>query len=385
MQLSDTVFYIGANDKTLDLFEGQYKIPNGISYNSYIILDEKIAVMDTVDKRATGEWLQKMEDVLQGAAPDYLVVLHLEPDHAANIETFLTKYPSAKLVSNKRTLSMLPQFFPHLKLDGRTIEVSEQEPLPLGKHTLHFVLAPMVHWPEVMVAYDSFEKILFSADAFGKFGSLDTDEPWDDEARRYFLNIVGKYGVQVQALLKKAAALDIQKIYPLHGPMLRDNLGKYIEKYQIWSSYEPEEKGVLIAYASIYGHTKEVAYKLKDILKSKSDLKVVMIDLARDDMAFALSEAFRYDRLVLAGITYDAGLFPPMAAFIERLKSKNYQNRTVGFIENGSWAPAAAKKMRAELETLKDMRFLEPIVTIKSAFKEENATQLNALADSLLA
>lgn len=384
-QLTADTFYVGVDDKTLDIFEGQYIVPNGVSYNSYVISDNKIAVMDTVDQRATTEWFDNLEKVLNGKQPDYLVVLHMEPDHAANIEQFLKKYPHAKVVTNAKTFAMIPQFFPALDLTGRQVVVSETEPLILGKHTLHFVMAPMVHWPEVMVAYDAYDKALFSADAFGKFGTLDTDEDWDCEARRYYINIVGKYGVQVQALLKKAAALDIQKIFPLHGPILTENLGHYIGKYDIWSSYQPEDKGIFIAYASVYGHTKAVAEKLKAVLEAKSNVKVSLSDLTRDDMAEAVEDAFRYDRLVLASVTYDGGIFPAMESFIAHLKSKNYQNRQVAFIENGSWAPVAARKMKKELEDLKNITFIEPIVTIKSAFKETDEAQLTALADSLLA
>ena len=383
-KLTDSVYYVGADDKTLDLFEGQYVIPEGISYNSYVIMDEKIAVMDTVDKRATDEWLKNLEEVLGEKEPDYLVVLHLEPDHAANIELFLNKYKNAKLVTNPKAFNMIPQFFEHLDLSGRKVEVNEGDELSLGAHTLTFVMAPMVHWPEVMVAYEKKEKILFSADAFGKFGALDVDDEWDCEARRYYINIVGKYGVQVQALLKKAATLDIQKIFALHGPMLTENLGYYINKYDIWSSYRPEDEGIFIAYASVYGHTKQAAEKLKEILEAKGAPKVAITDLARDDMAEAVEDAFRYDRLVLASVTYDGGIFPCMESFIAHLKSKNYQNRKVAFIENGSWAPMAAKKMRAEMEELKNLTFLNMVVSIKSAMKEADIKQLEALADELL-
>ena len=383
-KLTESVYYVGADDKTLDLFEGQYVIPEGISYNSYVIMDEKIAVMDTVDKRATDEWLKNLEEVLGGKEPDYLVVLHLEPDHAANIELFLNKYKNAKLVTNPKAFNMIPQFFEHLDLSGRKVEVNEGDELPLGSHTLTFVMAPMVHWPEVMVAYEKKEKILFSADAFGKFGALDVDDEWDCEARRYYINIVGKYGVQVQALLKKAATLDIQKIFALHGPMLTENLGYYINKYDIWSSYRPEDEGIFIAYASVYGHTKQAAEKLKEILEAKGAPKVAITDLARDDMAEAVEDAFRYDRLVLASVTYDGGIFPCMESFIAHLKSKNYQNRKVAFIENGSWAPMVAKKMRAEMEELKNLTFLNAVVSIKSAMKEADIKQLEALADELL-
>lgn len=383
-KLTESVYYVGADDKTLDLFEGQYVIPEGISYNSYVIMDEKIAVMDTVDKRATDEWLKNLEEVLGGKEPDYLVVLHLEPDHAANIELFLNKYKNAKLVTNPKAFNMIPQFFEHLDLSGRKVEVNEGDELPLGAHTLTFVMAPMVHWPEVMVAYEKKEKILFSADAFGKFGALDVDDEWDCEARRYYINIVGKYGVQVQTLLKKAATLDIQKIFALHGPMLTENLGYYINKYDIWSSYRPEDEGIFIAYASVYGHTKQAAEKLKEILEAKGAPKVAITDLARDDMAEAVEDAFRYDRLVLASVTYDGGIFPCMESFIAHLKSKNYQNRKVAFIENGSWAPMAAKKMRAEMEELKNLTFLNTVVSIKSAMKDADIKQLEALADELL-
>lgn len=383
-KLTESVYYVGADDKTLDLFEGQYVIPEGISYNSYVIMDDKIAVMDTVDKRATDEWFQNLEEVLKGKEPDYLVILHMEPDHAANIEHFLNKYKKAKVVSNPKTFNMIPQFFEHLDLEGRKVVVNEGDELSLGSHTLTFVMAPMVHWPEVMVAYEKKEKILFSADAFGKFGALDVEDEWDCEARRYYINIVGKYGAQVQALLKKAATLDIQKIFALHGPMLTENLGYYINKYDIWSSYRPEDEGILIAYASVYGHTKQAAEKLKEILEAKGAPKVAITDLARDDMAEAVEDAFRYDRLVLASVTYDGGIFPCMESFIAHLKSKNYQNRKVAFIENGSWAPIAAKKMRAELEGLKNLTFADTTVSIKSAMKDADIKQLEALADELL-
>ena len=383
-KLTESVYYVGADDKTLDLFEGQYVIPEGISYNSYVIMDDKIAVMDTVDKRVTDEWFQNLEEVLNGKEPDYLVILHMEPDHAANIEHFLNKYKKAKVVSNPKTFNMIPQFFEHLDLEGRKVVVNEGDELSLGSHTLTFVMAPMVHWPEVMVAYEKKEKILFSADAFGKFGALDVEDEWDCEARRYYINIVGKYGAQVQALLKKAATLDIQKIFALHGPMLTENLGYYINKYDIWSSYRPEDEGILIAYASVYGHTKQAAEKLKEILEAKGAPKVAITDLARDDMAEAVEDAFRYDRLVLASVTYDGGIFPCMESFIAHLKSKNYQNRKVAFIENGSWAPIAAKKMRAELEGLKNLAFADTTVSIKSAMKEADIKQLEALADELL-
>jgi flavorubredoxin len=360
-------------------------VPNGISYNSYVIKDEKIAVMDTVDKRATDEWFKNLEEVLGERLPDYLVVLHMEPDHAANVKAFLDKYKSAKVVANPKTFAMMGQFFEGLDLSGRQVIVAEGQELNLGAHTLKFIMAPMVHWPEVMMAYETKEKILFSADGFGKFGALDTDEDWACEARRYYFNIVGKYGAPVQTVLKKAATLDIQKIFPLHGPMLTENLGYYIGKYDTWSKYAPEDKGIFIAYASVYGHTKAVAEKLKEILEQKGAPKVAIADLARDDMAEAVEDAFRYDRLVLASVTYDGGVFPCMESFINHLVAKAYQNRKIGFIENGSWAPIAAKKMKAMLEGQKNLTFMENTVTIKSAMKEADMAQINALADELLA
>ena len=382
-QLSNHIFYVGVDDKTIDLFEGQYIVPNGISYNSYVIHDDKIAVMDTVDFSKHTEWLDNISTVLQNKEPDYLVVLHMEPDHAGSIEAFVNKYPNVKIVSNAKTFQMIPQFFEHLDLTNRQVVVQDGDNLSLGEHSLTFVMAPMVHWPEVMVAYEPTEKILFSADAFGKFGALDTKEEWDCEARRYYINIVGKYGIPVQTLLKKASALDIAKIYPLHGPMLTENLGYYINKYDIWSSYQPEDKGVFIAYTSIYGNTKKTAERLKEILHQKGEKEVVLHDLAREDMAEAVENAFRYDRMVLASPTYDGGLFPYMATFIHHLKSKNYQNRTVGLIENGSWAPMAAKIMKEELSSLKNITFSDTVVTIKSSLKEADMEQLNSLAENL--
>lgn len=383
-QLSNHIFYVGVDDKTIDLFEGQYIVPNGISYNSYVIHDDKIAVMDTVDFSKHTEWLDNISTVLQNKEPDYLVVLHMEPDHAGSIEAFVNKYPNVKIVSNAKTFQMIPQFFEYLDLTNRQVVVQDGDNLSLGEHSLMFVMAPMVHWPEVMVAYEPTEKILFSADAFGKFGALDTKEEWDCEARRYYINIVGKYGIPVQTLLKKASALDIAKIYPLHGPMLTENLGYYINKYDIWSSYQPEDKGVFIAYTSIYGNTKKTAERLKEILHQKGEKEVVLHDLAREDMAEAVENAFRYDRMVLASPTYDGGLFPYMATFIHHLKSKNYQNRTVGLIENGSWAPMAAKIMKEELSSLKNITFSDTVVTIKSSLKESDAEQLSSLAENLI-
>lgn len=383
-QLTSKIFYVGVDDKDIDLFEGQYVVPDGISYNSYVIKDEKIAVMDTVDLSKCDEWHTNLETVLSGRTPDYLVVLHMEPDHAGSIESFLNKYPSAKVVSNAKTFAMMPQFFEKLDLTDRQVVVAEGDTLSLGEHSLTFVMAPMVHWPEVMVAYENKEKILFSADGFGKFGALDVEDEWDCEARRYYINIVGKYGNQVQALLKKASTLDIQKIFPLHGPMLTENLSYYINKYDIWSSYRPEDEGVFIAYTSIYGNTKKAAIMLKDMLEKKGVKKVAIADLARDDMHECVEDAFRYDRLVLACPTYDGGLFPYMEKFINHLKSKNYQNRTVAFIENGSWAPIAAKKMQDEMSTLKNMTFIEKKITIKSAVKESDLIQFEELANALL-
>ena len=381
-ELTQNIFYIGVDDKEIDLFEGQYVVPNGISYNSYLIKDEKITVMDTVDEHKCDEWLNNLEEVLNGQNPDYLVMLHMEPDHTGSLKTFLEKYPNVQIVSNQKLFNMIPQFFEGLDLEDKKIVVNEGDALTLGAHTLKFIMAPMVHWPEVMMAYEEKEKILFSADAFGKFGALDTDEDWACEARRYYINIVGKYGVQVQALLKKASALDIQKIYPLHGPMLTENLPYYIDKYDIWSSYRPEDKGVFIAYASIYGHTKAVAEKLKELLENNG-IKVAFSDLAREDMAECVEDAFRYDRLVIASPTYDGGIFPIVESFIGHLKAKNYQNRKVAFIENGSWAPMAAKKMRTEMEGLKDITFVEPVITIKSAMKQTDLKQVKDLAEAL--
>lgn len=383
MKISDSVVYIGVNDKTIDLFESQYKVPNGVSYNSYVILDEKVAVMDTVDKRVTEQWLENLSQALNGRSVDYLVVSHLEPDHASNIQKLAELYPNMKIVGNAKIFSMLPQFFT-MDLSDRSVVVKEGDTLSLGSHTLQFFMAPMVHWPEVMVEYEQSEKILFSADGFGKFGALDVEEDWTDEARRYFINIVGKYGTQVQNLLKKAATLDIQTICPLHGPVLKENLGYYIDKYLTWSSYEPEEEGVVIAYASIHGNTAKVAEKMAEILKEKGAKAVRSFDLARDDMAEAVSEAFRYDKLILMSPTYDGALFPCMEDFLYHLKVKTYKKRTVGIVENGSWAPMAGKLMKAYLETLKDIQICEPVVSIKSVMKEADEKNLETLAEALL-
>lgn len=383
MKISNSVVYIGVNDKTIDLFESQYKVPNGVSYNSYVILDEKVAVMDTVDKRVTEQWLENLSQALNGRSVDYLVVSHLEPDHASNIQKLAELYPNMKIVGNAKIFSMLPQFFT-MDFSDRSVVVKEGDTLSLGSHTLQFFMAPMVHWPEVMVEYEQSEKILFSADGFGKFGALDVEEDWTDEARRYFINIVGKYGTQVQNLLKKAATLDIQTICPLHGPVLKENLGYYIDKYLTWSSYEPEEEGVVIAYASIHGNTAKVAEKMAEILKEKGAKAVRSFDLARDDMAEAVSEAFRYDKLILMSPTYDGALFPCMEDFLYHLKVKTYKKRTVGIVENGSWAPMAGKLMKAYLETLKDIQICEPVVSIKSVMKEADEKNLETLAEALL-
>lgn len=382
--ISDAVKYIGADDKDLDLFESQYIVPNGVSYNSYVILDEKIAVMDTIDTRKTDEWKENLERVLDGRTPDYLVVSHLEPDHAGSIKEFADKYPETKIVASAKAIAMLPQFFEIADLADRAVAVKEGEELSLGSHTLQFFMAPMVHWPEVMVEYEKSEKILFSADGFGKFGALDADEDWACEARRYYFNICGKYGVQVQNLLKKAAGLDIEIICPLHGPILKENLGYYIGLYDTWSKYEPEDKGILIAYASIHGNTAAAAKKLAEILEAKGAPKVVVADLSRDDMAEVIEDAFRYDRLVLAAATYDAGIFPCMEDFLHHLKAKNYQKRKVAFMENGSWAPMAAKIMKGIVEGFKNIEIVDPVVTIKSTMNDENVKTMEELADNLL-
>ena len=383
--ISDSIRYIGVDDRTLDLFESQYVIPNGVSYNSYVILDEKVAVMDTVDARATEQWLNNLGQELAGRAVDYLIVSHMDPDHAASIQVLMERYPAMQVVASAKALAMIPQFFETASLEGRSIVAKEGETLSLGSHTLQFFMAPMVHWPEVMVTYEQTEKILFSADGFGKFGALDVDEDWDCEARRYYFNIVGKYGAQVQALLKKAATLDIAMICPLHGPILKDNLGYYINKYDIWSKYEAEDEGILIAYASIHGHTAKAAEKLAEILREKGAKHVSVADLSRDDWAEAVEDAFRYDKLVLAAASYNGGVFPCMEHFLLHLSSHNYQKRTVAMLENGSWAPSAAKAMKALLAPMKDITLCEPVVTIRSALHEADLPALNQLADELLA
>lgn len=380
--ISDSIKYIGVDDTTLDLFESQYIVPNGVSYNSYLILDEKIAVMDTVDAKKTKEWFENLDKELKEHVPDYLIVSHLEPDHSANIQLFTEKYKEAKLVLSAKAKAMLPQFFNIEGLDERCIVVKEGEELDLGNHHLKFIMAPMVHWPEVMVEYETTEKILFSADGFGKFGALSHDEDWACEARRYYFNIVGKYGAPVQTLLKKASTLDIKMICPLHGPILKDNLGYYIDKYQIWSSYQSEDEGVLVASASIHGNTKEVALKVVDLLKEKG-VKVAFTDLTRDDMAEAVEDAFRYSKMILAGATYDGGVFSPMEDFLHRLQHKGYQNKTVGLIENGSWAPLANKVMKDMLTPMKNITICENTVTIKSTYKDENQEAINQLVEEI--
>ena len=378
--VTEDIRYVGVNDHEIDLFEGQYAVPQGMAYNSYVILDEKIAVMDTVDARFGAQWLENIAAVIGRREPSYLVVQHMEPDHSANIQRFLERYPGAALVGNTKTFVMLDQFFPELPRATR-LTVKDGEELCLGAHTLRFLFAPMVHWPEVMVTYDEKDRALFSADGFGKFGALDVDAPWDDEARRYYIGIVGKYGAQVQKLLKAASALDIQIICPLHGPVLRENLGHYLEKYDLWSSYRPEERGVLIACASIYGHTRDAARLLRDEL-AKLGQKTVLADLARADMAECVAEAFRYDRLVLAGVTYNGDLFPCMRAFLHALTERNYQGRTVAFIENGTWAPASGRLMATALEKCKNLTFKDK-VTIKSAMNDASREAIVRLAQDL--
>ena len=381
MYISDSILYVGADDKTLDIFESQYPIPNGVSYNSYVILDEKVAVMDTVDKRATDTWFENLARELGDRKPDYLVVSHMEPDHAANIKNFAERYPETKIVGNAKTFAMMGQFF-EMDLTERKVLVKEGETLSLGSHTLQFFMAPMVHWPEVMVTYEQSEKILFSADGFGKFGALDAEEEWAEEAARYYLNIVGKYGVQVQGLLKKASGLDIRMICPLHGPILKENLGYYIDKYQTWSTYQPEKHGVMVAYASIHGNTAQAAEEMAELLRANGE-EVEVFDLSRTDVSLVVRKAFYYDRMVLAAATYDGGVFPCMEEFLLHLKSKNFQKRTVGLIENGSWAPLAGKIMRGILEPMKDVHVLEQVVTIKSAVYEDTKEAMKAMAEAL--
>lgn len=382
MFVTEDIRYIGVNDHDVDLFEGQYTVENGMSYNSYVILDEKVAVMDTVDAHFGVEWLQNLETELNGRRPDYLIVQHMEPDHSANIAVFMETYPEAQIVSSAKAFVMMQQFF-GTDFPERKVVVGEGSTLKLGRHTLTFVTAPMVHWPEVIVTYDSTDKVLFSADGFGKFGALDVEEDWADEARRYYIGIVGKYGAQVQALLKKAAALDIAIICPLHGPVLNENLGYYLDKYNTWSSYAVEDEGVVIAYTSIYGHTKEAVEELAEKLNQRGCPNVVVADLARCDMAEAVADAFRYSKLVLATTTYNATIFPHMQSFIDHLTARNYQGRTVGMIENGAWAPMAAKVMKKMLETSKNLTYTDTTVTVKCALNDASRAQIDALADEL--
>ena len=381
--VTDSIEYIGVDDKTLDLFESQYIVPNGVSYNSYIIKDEKIVIMDTVDKRASAEWLDNVEKTLCGKEPDYLVISHLEPDHSANIQVIAEKYPEMKIVLSKRASDMMIQFFDK-DYASRFVIVGEGETLNIGEHTLQFFMAPMVHWPEVMVTYDQKDKVLFSADGFGKFGTLDTDEDWACEARRYYFNICGKYGAQVQILLKKAATLDIKTICPLHGPILNENLEYYIDKYNTWSSYTPEDDGVFIAYNSIHGNTRKAVEKLEEILIKNGAKKVTVSDLAREDIAEAVEDAFRYDKMIIATPTYDAGLFPATELFLRDLAHKNYQSRKVGIIENGSWAPMAAKNIKEILEGMKDITICDTVVSIKTSMSEKNEDDMEVLAKEIL-
>ena len=384
MTISKDIIHIGASDKDIKIFESQYALENGMSYNSYLIKDEKNVVLDTIDEKLTDTWLENLEKGLDGEKPDYLIVSHMEPDHAYNIGKLAKKYPEMKIVGNQLTFNMLANFFKEIDFSNRKFVVMEGDVLDIGKHKLQFFMAPMVHWPEVMVTYEQTEKILFSADGFGKFGALDVDEEWDCEARRYYFGIVGKYGLQVQALLKKAATLDIQIICPLHGPILKENLGYYIDNYNTWSSYKPEEEGIYIACSSIYGNTLKAAQKLEEILKEKGAKKVVLADLTKKDWAEAIAEAFQYSHLVVASSSYNAGLFPPMKQFLDHLKERSYQNRTVGIIENGSWAPSAGKCMKGTLEEMKNINMIEPIITIKSTMSNENISQMEEMADKIL-
>lgn len=383
VEITDKILYVGVNDRDIDLFEGQYVVPEGVSYNSYLIMDEKIALMDTVDARKSEEWLANVKVILGTRQPDYLVVSHMEPDHAGSIAAVAEEFPDMKIVGNAKTFTFMGQFF-DFDIDSKKVVVAEGDELALGKHTLKFLMTPMVHWPEVMMTYETSEKILFSADGFGKFGALDAEEDWACEARRYYFNIVGKYGAQVQAVLKKLAGAEVNAICPLHGPILKENLAYYIGLYDTWSSYRPEDEGVLVAYASIYGNTAGAAKQIAEMLKEKGAKKVAITDLARDDMAEAIEDAFRYDKMVLACSTYDGGIFPCMEDFLSHLKAKNYQKRTVALIENGTWAPMAGKKMREILEGMKDVKVLENIVTIRSAVKADTVSALDNLADEVI-
>ena len=384
MTISKDIIHIGASDKDIKIFENQYVLENGMSYNSYLIKDEKNVVLDTIDEKLTDTWLKNLEEALNGKKPDYLVVSHMEPDHAYNIGKLAKKYPEMKIVGNQLTFNMLANFFKEIDFSNRKFVVMEGDVLDIGKHKLQFFMAPMVHWPEVMVTYEQTEKVLFSADGFGKFGALDVEEEWDCEARRYYFGIVGKYGMQVQALLKKAATLDIQIICPLHGPILKENLRYYIDKYNTWSSYKPEEEGIYIACSSIYGNTLKATKKLVEILKEKGAKKVVLADLTKEDWAETIEDAFRYSHLIVASSSYNAGLFPPMKQFLDHLKERNYQNRTVGIIENGSWAHSAGKCMKGTLEEMKNIHIIEPIITIKSTMSEDNISQMEEMADKIL-
>lgn len=382
-KISESIIYVGVDDKEMNLFENQYNTPNGISYNSYVILDEKVAIMDTVDKRKTSDWMKNIEKILDGKEPDYLVVSHMESDHSDNIANLVAKYPNMKVVGNLQTFKMIAQFF-DLDLKEKSITVKEGDVLDLGMHKLHFIMAPMVHWPEVMLSYEESEKVLFSADGFGKFGTLDTQEDWTCEARRYYFNIVGKYGANVQCVLKKLSNIEVKTICPLHGPILSENLEYYINKYDIWSRYIPEDDGVLIAYASIHGNTENVAKKMAEILNQKGAKKVVITDLAKDDMAEAIEDAFRYDKMIVASSTYNMEIFPCMEQFLNHLKGKNYQNRKVGIIENGSWAPNSGKLMKEIFEKMKNITICKELITVKSAMKENNIIQMEKLADEIL-
>ena len=384
MNITNDIKYIGVDDTDLDLFESQYIIPNGISYNSYLITDEKVAVMDTVDARKSEEWLQNLDAALGGRQPDYLVVHHMEPDHAGTVAVFVEKYPTTKIVASTRAIQMLSDFFEGVDFSDRTIAIKEGDEISLGAHSLKFFMAPMVHWPEVMVSYDVKDKVVFSADGFGKFGALSADEDWACEARRYYFNICGKYGAQVQALLKKLSTLDVECICPLHGPVLKENLGYYIGLYDTWSRYDVETKGVLVAYASIHGGTAAVAHKIADMLRERGAGKVAVADLSRDDMAEAVEDAFRMDRLIVAAASYDGGVFPIMHDFLHHLQIKSYQNRKVGIIENGSWAPCAGRVMRSMLEQMKQVEIVEPMVTIRSRMKTSDMPALEALADAMM-
>lgn len=384
VEITDNILYVGVNDREIDLFEGQYVVPNGVSYNSYLIMDEKIVLMDTVDVRKSEEWLANIRVVLGTRHPDYLVVSHMEPDHAGSIAKAVEEFPDMKLVGNAKTFAFMSQFF-GFDIDAKKVVVSDGDTLAFGKHELKFIFAPMVHWPEVMMSYETCEKILFSADGFGKFGALDTEEDWACEARRYYFNIVGKYGAQVQAVLKKLSGVEVNAICPLHGPILKENLGYYIGLYDTWSAYRPESEGILIAYASIYGNTAGAAKKLAEMLEAKGATKVAITDLARDDMAEAVEDAFRYNKMVLACSTYDGGIFPCMEDFLSHLKAKNYQKRTVALVENGTWAPMAGKKMREIMEGMKEVKVLENVVTIRSTVKEDTLEALNVLADAIIA